>query len=297
MLNQPRLLEPEGPAELGRLRRHPSSPPPLLRWVGSKLKTIGSIVRSTPSPLSRLVEPFVGSAIVFATIAPPAAILADTNVDLINFLKVLRDDPERLIQCLSMYDFSVEKYYQVRGIHGGSLAPVERAARFYFLNRYCWNGVYRLNKQGQFNVPVGKFKYVPPVFDRNVLYQYSGLLQNAAVRLQDYSRTISEATFGDMVYADPPYDAGPESGPTTSFVHYSVSEFPRDEQVRLADSLEAAARRGVHVIASNADTPFVREIYSRRGFRIQTCEVSREINSKFDRRSKGARELLITATV
>ena len=186
--------------------------------------------------------------------------------------------------------FSKEAYYEQRSIQPRELNVFAAAARFIYLNKTCFNGLYRENKKGEFNVPIGKFKSPPTICDEKNLVAVGLMLKSVQLFSGDFESTMSHATKGDFVYCDPPYV--PVSG-TANFTAYTKSSFGPAEQERLCDVALRCARRGVRVMLSNSDTPLVKKLYGK-DFGIQRVEARRAINSKASRRGNVG-ELVITS--
>jgi len=244
---------------------------PFLRWAGGKRQLL-PILRAAfdSAPLSaerRYFEPFLGGAAFFFSISDSSgmgyrpivgAFLGDMNDDLVNCYEVVRDDVEGLIQILTELatDTTEKQYYNVRSSEPRE--AIERAARLIYLNRLCFNGLYRLNRSGKFNVPYGKLNK-PTVCDDVALRSCSLALQGVAVRTTDFSSLVTEAGDGDFVYLDPPYAPLPGS---SSFASYHNSPFGPREHKRLADEINALDLRGANVVLSNSDTTFTREVFA-----------------------------------
>jgi DNA adenine methylase len=233
-------------------------------------------------------EPFLGGGALLFELAPPRAVVNDMNSELMNAYRALRSGAGRVIGRLAELreDLSAERYYEVRGMDRlpgfGSLPPHERAARLIYLNRTCYNGLYRVNKRGFFNVPVGRYAN-PQVLDEEGLRAAARYLRTADVKLLcgDFAEAAGLAGPGSFVYMDPPYH-----GTGGSFTSYQSGGFGEPEQRRLAEVFGELSRKGAMCLLSNADTPFVRGLYRGRGFRIVPVQASRAINSRGDRRGK-----------
>lgn len=198
-------------------------------------------------------------------LAPQDAVLSDVNVDVIRAFEGIKREPEQVQLHLELHKtlHSSEHYYDVRDSEPAGLA--EQAARVIYLNRTCFNGIYRLNKAGRFNVPMGERCQVLMPTDN--FAATSGLLQGADVLLGDFEAMIDKAAEGDLVFADPPYTVRHN---TNGFVLYNENLFSWSDQVRLADTLERAKGRGVKILSTNADHASVRDLYRKRKFRIRT---------------------------
>lgn len=274
----------------------PPDPHPFVKWAGGKGSLVAEIARRIPRhrPFERYVEPFVGAGAMFFWIRRsfPAwkSLIADSNEDLINAYRTLRDDVERVIAKLETHAelHSQEHFYAVRARKPREAA--ERVARFIYLNRTCYNGLYRVNRRGEFNVPFGRYPR-PKIVDRENLLAVASVLEGVDIRLSDFEAVLDECGDSDLVYLDPPYH--PLSN-TSAFTSYTRDGFGPDEQTRLGRAFERAARRRAALILSNSNSPFVRELYESLDPRpvLETVSVSRPINSKGSGRGAIA-ELLV----
>jgi len=215
-------------------------------------------------------------------------VLSDLNDELINAYEVIRDRLDELLTSLRKHRDDEEYFYQVRKLAPGILTPVRRASRFIFLNKRCYNGLYRVNSKGRFNVPIGRYKHPPRIFDEPNLRAVSELLRGASLQLASYDAALSQAHAGDFVYLDPPYQ--PLSA-TANFTRYTKDSFEEQDQARLAEVLHQMDRRGARFLLNNHDTPLLRRLY--HGFNIDVAMASRMINSRADRRG-GVAELIVT---
>jgi len=238
----------------------------------------------------RYVEPFVGSGAVFFDVrrrlAPSAVVLSDTNAELVNAWIAIRDEVAGVIRHLADHEKRHAKshYYEVRAKTPRSCAA--RAARLVYLNRTCFNGLYRVNSKGQFNVPLGRYAN-PRILDRENLLSVHEALRGVDLGVRHFRETVNRARAGDFVYIDPPYH--PLSS-TAHFTSYTDASFGEEDQRELGRIFDALTRRGCRVMLSNSDTPLVREIYGEhRRFPVLA---RRSINSKGDRRGK-IRELVV----
>jgi len=261
---------------------------PFLKWAGGKTQLIPEILARVPARIGRYYEPFIGGGATFFALCPQKATLSDVNVDLIGAYVAVRDKPAQLIKCLKEHYCDEAYYYEVRDQDPNSLSPVRAAARIIFMNRTCFNGLYRVNKKGLFNVPFGKYQN-PKICDADNIMRVSEVLQGVDIRVQSVFDSVKRARKGDFVYLDPPYD--PVSR-TSSFTAYSNSPFGRPQQRQLAELFAKLAKRGVSVLLSNSDTPFIRELY--RGFRVERVGARRAINSRSDKRGR-VYEVMVTS--
>ncbi len=264
-------------------------PRPFLKWAGGKSKLVETIMARFPHSFGDYFEPFLGGGAVFFGLGPERAVLADMNLELVTAYKALRDDLPRVMAALRKHRADRDHFYEVRAKDASSMSPTARAARMIYLNRTCYNGLYRVNRSGSFNVPFGKYDN-PTICDEENLRAVSHALQDAQIEHADVFTTVAKARAGDLVYFDPPYD--PVSK-TASFVSYTEKGFTSEDQERLAQTFASLAERGVHAVLSNSDTPFIRKLY--KGFRVETVHVRRAINSRADRRGPVA-EVLVSTT-
>lgn len=264
---------------------------PLLKWAGGKTSLLPEILRRLPSKISTYYEPFVGGGAVFFALAAEhrfkRAVLGDANDELMRAYGALRAHPDNVVETLKSHVHEEKRYYQVRGLDPKTLKPSDRAARLIYLNRTCFNGLYRVNKKGIFNVPFGDYSN-PMICDEENLRAVALALKDVRLLGEDFTQTMHSAGLGDAVYFDPPYVPLSE---TSSFTGYAKYGFDSFDQERLRNTALTLVERGVHVLLSNSDTPFVRQLY--REFHIEEVQARRAINSKGGKRGKVG-ELLIT---
>jgi len=260
------------------------APRPILKWVGGKTQLLEQMKPLLPKTFHRYFEPFVGGAALFFELRTQRpdmpAFLSDVNAELVNCYTVVRDDVEAVIRALGNHVYESEHYYEVRALKPADLPPAERAARTIFLNKTGYNGLYRVNRSGQFNVPFGRF--TKPLFcDPENLRACSKALRDVSIEHGDFSKVLDRAKKGDFVYFDPPYVPLSQ---TSDFTAYIPGGFGEAEQRKLAKVFAKLAGKGVHVMLSNSDTPLVRELYD--GFDVQVVYASRSVNSNAARRGK-----------
>jgi len=269
-----------------------------LKWAGGKTQLLGQIAPMLPERFEGYAEPFVGSAALFFWLRRNrhsfSALLIDRNDELVNCYVVVRDQVDRLIPLLAGLQARHCKrfYYQVRGQRPESLSELERAARFIYLNKTCFNGLYRINSRGQFNVPMGSYKN-PRIFDEKTLRAASLALSGAAISREDFAAVEDHTRAGDFIYFDPPYH--PVSR-TANFTAYALgadgrAAFGIEEQRRLAETFRNLDRKNCYAMLSNSDSDWVRELY--RGWRIRIAPARRAINS--DATARGTvNEIIVT---
>lgn len=220
---------------------------PFLKWVGGKTQLLPALLDYVPAHFNTYIEPFVGGGALFFALQPAKAVLADSNQELINCYTVVRDRVEELIAILSTYTYSEEFYYALRS--EVPLDAVLRAARMIYLNRTCFNGLYRVNKKGQFNVPFGRYEN-PLICDANKLRAASYALRNVELRCSNYQETLETcAKPGDFVYIDPPYHPVSQY---SDFKRYTAEFFYADDQRALSEKVKKLAHHGCSVVVSNS---------------------------------------------
>ncbi len=272
---------------------------PFIKWAGGKGQLLPELSQRLPRHFQRYHEPFVGGAALFfhlynAGRLRHGAVLSDYNPELILCYEVIRDDVKALIAALkehARHRLDGEYFLQVRAWDRqpdfAQRRPIDRAARTIFLNRTCYNGLYRLNKKGQFNAPFGYYKN-PLICDPDNLRVVSAALRDVELRTEDFGAVADRAAPGDLVYFDPPYV--PVSA-TASFTHYTGQTFGPDDQRRLADLFDTLMERGIYVMLSNSYTPLSRELYAAHAVSTSIVLASRKINC--DGRKRGNVEELI----
>lgn len=264
-------------------------PRPFLKWAGGKGQLIQQYLPYFPTQFDTYYEPFLGGGAVFFHLMPGRSVLTDINPELVNVYRCVRDQVEDVIWLLKGHERShcQDYYYWVRANPG--VRSVERAARLIYLNRTCFNGLYRENSKGLFNVPMGRYKN-PTICHVDLLRSVSLALKQTQLEVRSFDAILQGAvTHRDFIYFDPPYY--PISA-TSSFTSYSRYPFHADDHIRLRDTFLTLANRGIRAMVSNSDCPFVRDLY--RDFPIHTIYASRAINSKAERRGK-ITEVLITS--
>lgn len=240
-----------------------SSPPPFLKWAGGK-RWLSDRIVELASPISgKYIEPFLGGGAVFFALKPTKALLSDINADLINAYSAVKKDHSKVSALLKLHQarHSKEYYYLIRNYR--PRCEYRKAARFIYLNRTCWNGLYRVNLDGQFNVPIGtKSTVVMPTDDWSALAVH---LSSVQIICGDFEDSINNARDGDLIFADPPYTVKHNFN---GFIKYNDSLFSWNDQVRLRDSLVRAKRRGARVIVTNANHESIRDLY-QSDFRLE----------------------------
>jgi DNA adenine methylase len=267
---------------------------PIVKWVGGKTKLLPELRARLPKTYKRYFEPFVGGAALFFALEPQDAVLGDMNDALIDTYRAVQQAVENVIEELAVHrkkHVRDDYYYEVRTAWNAGkwqMDAVGHAAAFIYLNKTCFNGLWRVNKKNEFNTPRGDYNN-PKIFDPAALRAASKALKTTVLLEDGYAKTSEVASKGDFVYFDPPYDP---ISKTSNFTSYTKDGFGDEQQEALALHAETLHRRGVHVMLSNNDTPFIRNLY--KGFCIDTVQCGRSINSKGDKRGK-VNEVIITS--
>ena len=267
---------------------------PVLKWAGGKRRLLEQYSPFLPTEFGSYFEPFIGGGALFFSLfsqgllSDKKAAINDINPELVNFYQVLKTDCDNLIKKLSEHEkkHDEQHYYDVRAKNFRRMNAVNRAARLLYMNRTCFNGLYRVNSKGQFNVPMGRYKN-PLICDRDGLKNASRALQQTSISQGNYRTATQSAKEGDFVYFDPPYVP---LNTTSNFTSYTRENFTLDDQKDLAQTFRELAERGVKVLLSNSDTAIVRELY--HDFTLHKVMAPRAINSKANKR-QSVSELLI----
>lgn len=271
-------------------------PQPFLKWAGGKRALLAEILKRLPSgEIPLYIEPFLGGGAVFFALARAGrvqrAILNDRNPELIHAYRMVKEQPKALIQAIYKWKHSEKVYYDVRRLKfdkDNRSHDIPRAARLLWLNKTCYNGLYRTNKNGDFNVPFGRYQN-PRLVDEENLYRCSEALQNVDLHESDFDEVMSLAGPGSVVYCDPPYSP---MSKTASFTRYDGARFGVEEQARLTASFKALAARGAFGLLSNSCTEETRHLYA--DLPKDEVFVRRNINSRGDRRGRVAEFLVKT---
>lgn len=274
-----------------------TKPKPFVKWAGGKrqllrqFRELGLYPPKDFNPMTHTYhEPFVGGGAVFFDLLPKHAELLDWNNELVISYNVIKNNVSKLIESLQKHIYDKEYYLQVRAKRLEDLSDIEVASRFIFLNRTGFNGLYRVNKRGQFNVPFGRYDN-PVICDVNNLQKVSEVLQNVSITHQDYKKVLETAKPGDFIYFDPPYYP---LNRTSSFTSYTAENFKEQEQIELRDTFLKLHKLGCFVMLSNSDTPFINDLYfGYNGITINKITAGRSINSNGLGRGK-ITEVLVT---
>ena len=267
---------------------------PFLKWVGGKRQIIPEILTHLPKNISSLnyCEPFIGGGALFFHLEPKKAIINDYNDELINVYKVIKNNLEELLLDLKKHQNTSEYFYQIRAVDRqplfNQMTNVQHASRIIYLNKTCFNGLYRVNSLGEFNSPFGRY-ISPNIVNEPVLRAVSKYLNSSDITILngDYERVLSALTPDTFVYLDPPYHPISESSNFTGYVQGGWAE--RD-QIRLKKACDDLDKKGIKFLLSNSSAPFIKELYS--GYKIQSINANRSINSDGEKRGQ-IEELLI----
>jgi DNA adenine methylase len=269
---------------------------PYLKWAGGKRQLLPEIKRYIPQKYDMYFEPFIGAGAVFFSQQPKKAIINDANSQLVTTYQVIKENVEALIEELNIHILNNNEayYYQIReqdrNANFNQLSNIQKAARLIYLNKTCYNGLYRVNSQGLFNVPYGKYKN-PTICDMPVLRAISTYLNSNNIQILngDFADSITTATKNSFVYLDPPY----HSPSNTNFTGYQAEGFNEQEQIRLRDTILELTARGTKCLLSNSDTQFIRDLYQDNTiFTIETVTATRAINADANGRGR-VNEVLI----
>lgn len=252
---------------------------PILKWAGGKTQLLDELLPKIPTSYGRYIEPFFGGGALFFALQPQNAVIADRNPELINLYRQIAGNVGEVISCLKNFENTSEMFYHVRGLNWESLPRSEAAARTIFLNKTCFNGLYRVNKNGQFNVPFGRYKN-PNICDENALRMASFALQNAEIVCGDYSHVLEQYSKpGDFIFLDPPYLPISEN---SDFKRYTKEQFYEEDHIKLSNQVRLLSEKGCHVILTNSNHPLVHELYSP--YKIDVVQTKRHISCKGDAR-------------
>jgi DNA adenine methylase len=257
---------------------------PFLKWVGGKTQLLPEITARIPDHFSRYFEPFLGGGALFFHLVPEDSILIDINEELTNTYRVIKDKIEELIADLKQHIYEKEYYYHIRNIDRTneykSWSDVRRASRLIYLNKTCFNGLYRVNSKGEFNTPMGRYKN-PKIVDEANLRACSKALQKVQIITGSFLEVEEKITSSDFVYFDPPY--APLNA-TSNFTGYSQDGFDQKMQLSLRDLCDRLNAQGVRFIVSNSSAPLILDLYSN--YKIEFVYANRAINSQGDKRGK-----------
>lgn len=269
---------------------------PFVKWVGGKRQLLPEISKRVPkkSSISTYYEPFLGGGAIFLSMQPKKAIVNDYNSELINAYKVIQNDVEGLINHLKIHKNEEEYFYHLREQDRESdyknWSDIEKASRLIYLNKTCYNGLYRVNSQGYFNTPFGKYKN-PNIVNEYVLRELHSYFNNSSITFlnEDFEESLKYIRKGAFVYFDPPYAS---VSSTSNFTGYTAGGFGEDEQKRLRDLCDTLNSKGVKFMISNANVDLIQELYADRDYNIDIIGAKRSVNSVAKKRGE-VEEVLI----
>lgn len=260
---------------------------PVVKWVGGKRQLLDQIVPLLPKKITSYCEPFFGGGAVLFSIQPHKAIVNDLNIDLITVYEVIRDHVDDLIISLQKHENTQDYFYKIRDIDRDkkayqNISDIEKASRLIYLNKTCYNGLFRVNQAGEFNSPFGHYKN-PNIVNEPVLRAVSKYFNHNEITFlsEDFSTTLDRLKKGTFVYLDPPYD--PVSD-TASFTGYNKGGFDKNEQIRLKNCCDYLTNKGIKFMLSNSATNFIKELY--KDYDISIVKAKRAINVDANKRGE-----------
>lgn len=262
---------------------------PVLKWAGGKTQLANELLARLPKNYGKYIEPFFGGGALFFAAQPKKSVIADINPELINLYTAIRNDVNDVIKHLKIHRNEKEYFLKIRALDWTKLDPAEAAARTIFLNKTCFNGLYRVNKKGQFNVPFANYKN-PKILDSENLFAVADALKDVEIVLGDYKTVLAKhAEAGDVIFLDPPYLPISEY---SDFKRYTKEQFFEEDHIDLADEVERLHELGCHVILTNSNHPLVHDMFGNK-FKIEVFQTKRHISARADRRH--GEDVVVTA--
>ena len=261
---------------------------PFLKWAGGKRQLVGEILERIPHTFENYIEPFLGGGAVLFALQPKRALINDINASLIHTYKTIASDPQEFISKINELDSRIaeggkEYYYLIRDLYNSKLMreefDLELAALFVFLNKHCFNGLYRVNAKGLFNVPYNNSK--KSSIDENVILEVSEYLKDLTICLGDFEEACKDAKEGDFIFLDSPYAPLNPS----SFESYTKEGFDIESHIRLAKLFDNLTKRGCFCMLTNHNTEFINDLYGNKGYKMDVVSVKRMINSDATKRT------------
>ncbi len=248
---------------------------PVLKWAGGKSQLLPKLEELSPDSFGKYIEPFIGGGALFFHLAPNASVLGDTNAELINLYSSIASAAIEVADAVRELPISSEDFYRIRSVDWKTLKPVKAAARTIYLNRLCFNGLYRVNRKGEFNVPYGNYKK-PQFPSDEALVKAGNMLSKSIIVEADYATLLQEhATAGDFIFLDPPYIP---VGKYADFKRYNAKQFGNEDHEKLAAEVVRLVKLGCYVVLTNSNHPLVHGLYE--DFEIRVQETRRNINSR-----------------
>lgn len=253
---------------------------PILKWAGGKTQLLDELIHRMPKSYGRYIEPFIGGGALFFAVAPVNGVIADSNPELINLYQTIKDDVTGVMNALRQFNNNEEEFYDVRALDWKNMPAVDAAARTIYLNRTCFNGLYRVNRKGEFNVPFGRYKN-PRILDADALQAAAAILKHTSILCGDYKQILADtAQPDDFIFLDPPYLP---ISTYSDFKRYTKEQFYEEDHIDLANEIMRLHERGCHVILTNSNHPLVHEQYAP--FQIDIIQTRRHISSNAAARS------------
>jgi len=257
---------------------------PIVKWAGGKRQLLADLKNNMPQIFNKYFEPFLGGGALFFNMRPEKAYIGDINPELINLYQVIKSNVYELIDDLKKHKNTEEYFYEIRTVDRiekyKKWSNIKKASRFIYLNKTCFNGLYRVNSKGEFNVPFGKYSN-PRIVDEINLLNCSKLLQNTEIKCTDFSKVLEYVKKGDFVYFDPPYMP---LNSTSNFTSYTKQGFDKTKQIELKELCDELNNLGVYFLLSNSDTDIIKKLY--KNYEIKKVFASRAINSNANKRGK-----------
>lgn len=260
---------------------------PFVKWVGGKRQLLSEIKKHLPTQISKYYEPFIGGGALLFYIQPKSAVINDSNEELVNLYSTIKSSPEELIADLANHKNTADYFYKIRGLDREKetylqLNNVQRASRIIFLNKTCYNGLFRVNSSGEFNSPFGRYKN-PDIVNEVTIRAVAKYLVDKDIEIlnTDYEQSLLSIKKEAFVYLDPPYDPISDS---SSFTGYTKNGFDKNEQERLKKVCDMLDKKGVKFLLSNSSTQFIKELYD--SYNISFIKAKRSINSNGDGRGE-----------
>ena len=264
---------------------------PFIKWAGGKRQLIKELVKLLPANYNRYFEPFIGGGALFFAIQPKNAYISDINPELINLYDVVKNDVDSLIEDLRRYKNTEDYFYKIRNLDRKpsykKFSKIRKASRFIYLNKTCYNGLYRTNSKGYFNVPFGSYKN-PNIIDEQNLKACSELLKKTEILSSHFLAMENKIKTGDFVYLDPPYIP---INKTSSFTKYYKDDFDISEQIKLKELCDRLTKKNIYFMLSNSYSKLILNLYKQ--YNIKKIKATRTINSKANKRG-AINELIIT---
>ena len=259
-----------------------NNPKPFLKWVGGKRQLVKELLALSPKEYNCYFEPFLGGGALYFALKPAKAFLSDINPELINAFQCVRDKLDQLILSLSKHRYDKEHFYAIRSLDRKSdfneISSIEKASRLIFLNKTCYNGLYRLSKKGYFNAPFGRYKN-PKILDTENLLACSRVLKNSELWIANYRNIIDKIKKNDFVYLDPPYVP---ISKTSNFTSYTKESFDLNDQYLLKEFCDTISKKGGFFMLSNSYSKSIIDLYN--GYNIEKVLAKRMINSNASKR-------------